>query len=98
MLGPTSPDVLLTFGPRFVDSPKVKSAFATSVARLNAKTNASKIVFFILFSFEILWSYKAVHIAQIFCLRLVFTKTTLIERHMEFLLQKAYYTGKEKIT
>jgi hypothetical protein len=92
MHGPCSEDEVLKGGPRFVGAPKVKPAFATGAATPNAKTNRSKIVFFILFFFQISWSYKAVHIAQIPCLRLVFTKTTLIERHLEYLLQKACKT------
>jgi hypothetical protein len=41
MVGTTSSPELLIVGPRLVGVPKVKSAFATSAARPNAKTNTT---------------------------------------------------------
>ena len=55
MLGGQSLEELLTVGPRFVGSPKVKSAFATPVgkATTNTITEIAKIlVVFIFFSFQ----------------------------------------------
>jgi len=52
MLGELSALELLTIAPRFVGSPKVKSAFATSTARPNTKTNTIEIILFILLSFQ----------------------------------------------
>jgi hypothetical protein len=49
---PSLTDVF-TGGPRFTGSPKVKSAFETSVAIQNATINTSKIVFFNYFPFII---------------------------------------------
>jgi len=42
----------LTIDPILVGVPKLKSAFAISTARPNAKTNTSEIVFFILLTFQ----------------------------------------------
>jgi hypothetical protein len=52
MVGTASAAELLLIGPRFVGSPKVKSAFATTEARPNVKTNTIEIVFFILLPFQ----------------------------------------------
>jgi hypothetical protein len=52
IFGPWSEDEVLKGGPRFVGSPKTKSAFATSAVRPNVKTNTSKIVFFIFSPFQ----------------------------------------------
>jgi hypothetical protein len=53
MLGEVSPAELLPIGPGFVGSPKVKSAFATSAAGPNVKTNTIEISFIILVFIEI---------------------------------------------
>jgi hypothetical protein len=47
--GQPSPAAVLIGGPTLTGSPKIKSAFAAVVLIANAKTNASKITFFILF-------------------------------------------------
>jgi hypothetical protein len=59
MQDPLSKAELLTVGPRFVGVPKVKSAFVTSVAKLNTKINTSEIVFFMILSFKKVYSYDA---------------------------------------
>jgi len=52
LIGETFEAELLTIAPIFVGVSMVKSAFAISVARPNAKTNTSEIVFFILLAFQ----------------------------------------------
>jgi hypothetical protein len=61
MLGLMSKFELLTVGPRLVGVPKVKSAFETSAARANVKTNTIEIFFFILLPFQKLLIFSCRH-------------------------------------
>jgi len=66
----------------------MKSALAIFEAIINVRTNTTKIVFFILSPFK----SNVIHVrkdAQKYLTMLVFTKNLLIERYLDFLLQKS---------
>jgi len=93
MLESKSVDELLTVGPRFVGSPKVKSAFTTSAARPNIRTSTSEIVFLItrpfqkLLIFLVLLSVRTLSGSRLFYK----TKNLLIENHFVILHLRKHY-------
>jgi hypothetical protein len=81
MQGALSTPELLTTGPRLVGVPKVKSAFATSVTRPNARTNTSEIVLFILLPFQQLLIFFCHPLCASLAAQVYFKKHLLIECH-----------------
>ncbi|MBA7661654.1 hypothetical protein ES703_69674 [subsurface metagenome] len=101
MLGMASAAERLTVGPRLVGVPKVKSAFATSAARHNAKTKITTIppqrifdfVVFIFLPFQKLLIFSR----RTLCAAL-FTAVLLLKNRLFGLVDPTLINGKKKAT